>query len=1151
MGDGDTATVLDLPTFKEKLPASPRANVSLQTLSVLLSLGLVICTGFLTSFLTISASNRALDAVLLQAEDSIAQCFETGEGKLYNMGKVVMDLVLDKLEVEVLEYLLAPITTIESLHVAAHFAAAVGGVDATGPVQEAVWNIFKKGFARGVAESGITVDMERTTTLHYAESNETLNTPGDGYHEFVGTTFVGSRGTNLTTITRTADSNGLLRYGPGCCPTCPSESNGNMSRGLCMNNTWDLHRANLTLNLQPDEGMRITLEPFNRHLVLAFASRIANGTSYASVNTDTVSDLASSLSEKVGFTGSRLLALIGDGVCEAKYILAASHGSAKSLIPDGTGELVAQPLEVTNSSDPVIAALGHWLRSDHETHAGLVMHDWVHDNVSYWVEAREMNYSSFRFRVVYLVPVDEVLQNITLANNAAREKISASHREAEDSRNTDFNAMVVAVCLISALLVGVSIAFTRLGMLPLRRLEGEMNAVATMQLEQVDETRPLSFIIEVSKMQTSFLAMTRCLREYRAFLPDALLLSGHCVSPRHSSEEIEESELPNAQAEVCPSPGVRQECVHAMGVELRVGKATVMVTTLPDLAVDHDGFHRVNEVVESVCEAVKRLGGIVLHFNTSKVTSTWNTHRPCLRHARNACQAALAMRGWGLSGTAIGSGYVRIGHLGSAVQRAPFVAGTTVELVDDVVRLCPRLETMILITEAVQGMVQAVMDTRPVDVVQSLERGAGDIPYVTLFELRDGTVLNSPIRSLYANGFGCLRFNRFHEAYSAFKGVLQDTSDKQALRLLRLASGASQNVITLPNPYYRRRLDWVDHESPTRALPIPADIAQREAETAEESTDSDGLPVIYPEPTVDLKQELEESRGGEGVGDLPLEFVDRRGSKWTRSNSLLGSGSFGQVWLGMGDDGGLVALKTMSIAFPTSSPRSKRVREKRQREEIASLVHEVSLMCNLRHENIVTYLGSAVTNGHIILCMEYVSGGSLHQVLERFQVLSVPTSKRYTRDVLAGLAYLHSNDIVHRDLKPGNILLQIDGQCKLADFGAASSSLELRPLRQRIVGTPIYIAPESCRGEVGYAADIWAVGIILTQMVSGSIPYDITADFDIRAHINNLAAGVLRPSIPTEIPDDDAERFIASCLADLPAARPSAEQLLVHPFLVS
>lgn len=171
---------------------------------------------------------------------------------------------------------------------------------------------------------------------------------------------------------------------------------------------------------------------------------------------------------------------------------------------------------------------------------------------------------------------------------------------------------------------------------------------------------------------------------------------------------------------------------------------------------------------------------------------------------------------------------------------------------------------------------------------------------------------------------------------------------------------------------------------------------------------------------------------------LPDRFEDQKGRIWNRGERVLGKGAFGEVFLGMGSDGGLVAVKTMrlpalvSMAAEAKKPeaaaggQSAAARRRQARKAVAApapagggatpasqvedLLREVALMQSLRHDNVVAYLGSAVvSSGHIMIVMEYLSGGSLSGILGEFGgKLAVSSIQRYVRDSVRGLAFLRS-----------------------------------------------------------------------------------------------------------------------------------------------
>lgn len=120
-------------------------------------------------------------------------------------------------------------------------------------------------------------------------------------------------------------------------------------------------------------------------------------------------------------------------------------------------------------------------------------------------------------------------------------------------------------------------------------------------------------------------------------------------------------------------------------------------------------------------------------------------------------------------------------------------------------------------------------------------------------------------------------------------------------------------------------------------------------------------------------------------------------------------------------------------------------------------------MKNLRHDNIVQYLGTMEEGSELNIFLEYVPGGSIAFILSKFGSFSEPLVKRYTRQILLGLEYLHSHHIIHRDIKGANILVDNAGVVKLADFGASKKMEALMTTTggyNSLKGTPYWMAPE-------------------------------------------------------------------------------------------
>ncbi|MCO5569205.1 hypothetical protein L7F22_022915 [Adiantum nelumboides] len=261
---------------------------------------------------------------------------------------------------------------------------------------------------------------------------------------------------------------------------------------------------------------------------------------------------------------------------------------------------------------------------------------------------------------------------------------------------------------------------------------------------------------------------------------------------------------------------------------------------------------------------------------------------------------------------------------------------------------------------------------------------------------------------------------------------------------------------------------------------------------------------------------------------------------------LLGSGSFGSVSLALNlVDHSLFAIKSCPAS---SSPLL-----------LSQLLNELHILRSLRSPFILRCLGAHHLHDSAspALFLEYMDGGSLTDLLRRSggKLSDHTLVARYTRSILQGLHYLHTNGIVHCDIKSHNILLDSSGRIKIADFGAArrlqaishNSHAKKTANCSTLRGTPLYMAPEFVQGlEQGPPSDIWSLGCTVVEMLEGRPPW---------GYISNLGALFLKLGNSEEIPplpelvSAEANDFLQLCLQRDPKARPTAAELLQHPFL--
>ncbi|XP_016389914.1 mitogen-activated protein kinase kinase kinase 19-like [Sinocyclocheilus rhinocerous] len=286
----------------------------------------------------------------------------------------------------------------------------------------------------------------------------------------------------------------------------------------------------------------------------------------------------------------------------------------------------------------------------------------------------------------------------------------------------------------------------------------------------------------------------------------------------------------------------------------------------------------------------------------------------------------------------------------------------------------------------------------------------------------------------------------------------------------------------------------------------------------------------------------------EGVSSGELHYSNGSCSDdaitWTKGE-VLGKGAYGTVYCGLTSQGQLIAVKQVALDASTSEMAEK---------EYERFEREVDLLKTLHHTNIVGFLGTALCENTVSIFMEYVPGGSISNILSRFGPLPEKVFILYTRQILEGVAYLHANRVIHRDLKGNNIMLMPNGVIKLIDFGCArrlsclqTSTGSKSDILKSVHGTPYWMAPEVI-SETGHGrkSDIWSIGCTVFEMATGKPPL---------AHMNKMAAlfyiGAQKGLMPS-LSDDfssNANGFVKACLTRDPKQRPSAEELLGHPFI--
>ena len=271
--------------------------------------------------------------------------------------------------------------------------------------------------------------------------------------------------------------------------------------------------------------------------------------------------------------------------------------------------------------------------------------------------------------------------------------------------------------------------------------------------------------------------------------------------------------------------------------------------------------------------------------------------------------------------------------------------------------------------------------------------------------------------------------------------------------------------------------------------------------------------------------------------------------RWQRGN-MIGAGSYGKVYMGMNSDtGGLFVIK--QVVFHAQGVGGLPNGGKSGNEEdVLQLEQEIALLATLQHEHIVQYFGTErnyVTN-ELSIFLEHMPGGSIADIVVKFGPLQEAVVKKYTREVLQGLKYLHGKGIIHRDIKGQNILVDNKGVCKLADFGA-SRYLQTADsaANMSFKGTPVFMSPEVIM-EQRYSrkSDIWSVGCTVVQMATGNPPFSEFSNHI--AALFHITSTTEPPPVPANM-SAEAQDFVLKCFERELSKRPFVDALLQHSFI--
>ncbi|XP_076600118.1 STE20-like serine/threonine-protein kinase isoform X1 [Chaetodon auriga] len=255
----------------------------------------------------------------------------------------------------------------------------------------------------------------------------------------------------------------------------------------------------------------------------------------------------------------------------------------------------------------------------------------------------------------------------------------------------------------------------------------------------------------------------------------------------------------------------------------------------------------------------------------------------------------------------------------------------------------------------------------------------------------------------------------------------------------------------------------------------------------------------------------------------------------------LGDGAFGKVFKAQNKQNGTLA--------------AAKVIDTKTEDELEDYMVEIDILASCNHHHIVKLLDAFYFEGKLWILIEFCAGGAVDAImLELERPLTEPQIRVVCRQTLEALIYLHENKIIHRDLKAGNILLSLDGEVKLADFGVSAKNTKTLQRRDSFIGTPYWMAPEVVMCETSkdrpydYKADIWSLGVTLIELAQVEPPNHEMNPMRVLLKIaKSEPPTLMHPSRWSPEFND----FLRKALDKNVDNRWSSVQLLQHPFVTS
>ena len=267
------------------------------------------------------------------------------------------------------------------------------------------------------------------------------------------------------------------------------------------------------------------------------------------------------------------------------------------------------------------------------------------------------------------------------------------------------------------------------------------------------------------------------------------------------------------------------------------------------------------------------------------------------------------------------------------------------------------------------------------------------------------------------------------------------------------------------------------------------------------------------------------------------EIIFSPSRRYIKFDKLIGSGSMKKVFQGYDlNEGKLIAWNVIEIDCLPKAFQAK-------------IIQEIEILNSIKNKNkyIIDINNSWINKEKRIIYFitNFATGNDLSQYIKKVKYIKLKVIKKWCKQILSGLEFLHANNIAHRDLKPANIFINSNtGDIFIGDFGLAIISKENN---KSILGTPEYMAPEVYEESYDNRIDIYSFGMCLLEFMTGEVPY---SECSLAAQIWKKISNKILPKCITKINDQIAKDLILKCIDENPINRPNINEILNHDFFL-